>query len=610
MSDENKPAIDRPPSYGLREVLSWLRTRNLSFLTFARVLAGYRQGDLRGDCRAAVNIALLAFPQGMAYALIAGLPIYYGVFGSAAATIFGALFTRSRQLILGPTNATAVMLLSVFITIGIAEADKIVMLPLFLVMVGGFLIIGACMHVANLVQYISRTVITGYITAAAALIIANQVRPALGFDFGIGEQATTFFGVVRLTALHLGETNVPTLLASVVTVAIYLCFQRFTKGLPNVALTLLVVSLLGALAEYLYNPGLDYLQPISSGSLQMTVPSFDPEVISLLANGALAIALLCMIEACAIGKSLAARSGERFDANQEMLNIGCANIGCGFFSGMPASGSLTRSVLAWNSGVATPLGGMLSGLLVLAGALTVGALTGFIPKASLAVLVIIIGLSLINLRQIRVVTRSTGSDAAVFLITFASGLLFPLDTAIYLGVGTSIVLFLRKAAAPEMIEYAFNDEGQLAELNDPSQRRNPEISIVHVEGNLFFGAAELFRDQIRRVCEDPLLKIVVLKMRNAHHLDATSVMALEELIRYMNEHNRTLLISEARKDVIRIFQKSGLLELINRRNIFPDITPNPTLSTARALRRAKEILGGETADIKIYVSDKKEGPAG
>ncbi len=607
MSEESKPPIDHPPSYGLREIRSWLRSRNLSLLPFAQTLSGYRVANLKGDCRAAVNIALLAFPQGMAYALIAGLPIYYGVFGSAIATIFGALFTRSRQLILGPTNATAVMLLSVFATIGVAEADKVVLLPVFLAMVGGFLIIGACMHVANLVQYISRTVITGYITAAAALIIANQIRPALGFEFDIGEQATTFFGVVRLTALHLGETNLAALVASAVTVVTYLCFQRFAKGLPNVALTLLTVSILGALAEYFFQPGLDYLQPISSGSLQMTVPSFDPEVISLLANGALAIALLCMIEACAIGKSLAARSGERFDANQEMLNLGTANIGCGFFSGMPASGSLTRSVLAWNSGIATPLGGMLSGVLVMVGALTVGALTGYIPKASLAVLVIVIGISLVNLRQIRVVTRSTGSDAAVFLTTFASGLLFPLDTAIYLGVGTSIVLFLRKAAAPEMVEYAFNDEGQLAELNDPTKRRNPEISIVHVEGNLFFGAAELFRDQIRRVCDDPLLKIVILKMRNAHHLDATSVMALEELIRYMNEHNRTLLISEARKDVIRIFQKSGLLELINRRNIFPDITPNPTLSTARALRRAKEILGSETADVKIYISDKKGG---
>lgn len=607
MRDESQPPVDHAPRLGIKEVRSWLASRNLSLLPFFHVMRGYQRCNLRGDMRAGVNIALLAFPQGMAYALIAGLPISYGVFGSAVATVFGALFTRSRQLILGPTNATAVMLLSVFATIGVAESEKVQLLPVFLAMVGLFLIIGACMHVANLVQYISRTVITGYITAAAALIIANQIRPALGFEFGSGEQATTFVGVAQLTALHLGEASFPALVASLVTVVIYICLHRFAKGLPNVALTLLAVSILGVAAEYFFSPELDYLQPIRGGELQLTIPAFDPETISMLANGALAIALLCMIEACAIGKSLAARSGERFDANQEMLNLGTANMSCGLFSGMPASGSLTRSVLAWNSGVATPLGGLISGLLVAAGALTVGSLTGYIPKASLAVLVIIIGISLINLRQIRVVTRSTGSDAAVFLITFTSGLLFPLDTAIYLGVGTSIVLFLRKAAAPEMVEYAFNDDGQLAELGDPRQRRNPEISIVHVEGNLFFGAAELFRDQIRRVCEDPLLKIVILKMRNAHHLDATSVMALEELIRYMNEHNRTLLISEARKDVIRIFQNSGLLELINRRNIFPDITPNPTLSTARALKRAKEILGDETADVKIYVSDKKAG---
>lgn len=598
--------MDHAPGFGMREIRSWLSSRKLSLLPFYHSMRAYRRSNFPNDLRAGFNVALLAFPQGMAYAVIAGLPISYGVFGSAVATFFGALFTRSKQLILGPTNATAVMLLSVFATIGATGEAKLLLLPLLLVMVGLFLIIGACMHVANLVQYISRTVITGYITAAAALIIANQVRSVLGFSFADGEQATTFFGVVRLTMLHLGETSMPAVVTGCVTAAIYFSLQRFTKGLPNVALTLVAVSVLGVAANHLLQPQLDYLQPISSSELRLTIPLFDAETIGMLANGALAIALLCMIEACAIGKSLAARSGERFDANQEMLNLGGANICCGLLSGMAASGSLTRSVLAWNSGASTPLGGMISGILVAGGALAIGAFTGFIPKASLAVLVVLIALSLINMRQIRVVTRSTGSDAAVFLITLVSGLLFPLDTAIYLGVGTSIILFLRKAAAPELVEYAFNEEGQLTEIQSPAQRRNPEVSIVHVEGNLFFGAAELFRDQIRRVCEDPLLKIVILKMRNAHHLDATSVMALEELINYMNENNRTLLISEARKDVIRIFKNSGLLELINRRNIFPDITPNPTLSTARALKRAKEILGDEAADVTIYVSDKKK----
>ena len=200
--------------------------------------------------------------------------------------------------------------------------------------------------------------------------------------------------------------------------------------------------------------------------------------------------------------------------------------------------------------------------------------------------------------------KATRSDAIVFVTTFIGTLLFRLDTAIYFGAGISILLFLRKAAMPELVEYTFTDDGQLTQLED-NKRTQPEISIVHVEGELFFGAVELFRDQMRRIVEDPNLKIVVLKMRNAHHLDATSVLSLEELIIYMKDLDRYLLVSEARKDVVRVLKNSGLLEIIGRENIFPDVTQNPTLSTARALKRAQELLGDEKAEISIYVDQAK-----
>ncbi|HQU09202.1 MAG TPA: sodium-independent anion transporter, partial [Opitutales bacterium] len=159
---------------------------------------------------------------------------------------------------------------------------------------------------------------------------------------------------------------------------------------------------------------------------------------------------------------------------------------------------------------------------------------------------------------------------------------------------------------PEMAEYVFNEAGQLTELEHERKRPHAEISIVHVEGNLFFGAAELFQEQMRRVCEDRNLKVVILKMRNAYHLDATSVMALEELVNSMRENHRTLLVSEARKDVLRIFKKSGLRELIGRDHIFPDNLQNPTLSTAQALRKAQSLVGPQEARISILV-DTKEG---
>jgi sulfate permease, SulP family len=272
---------------------------------------------------------------------------------------------------------------------------------------------------------------------------------------------------------------------------------------------------------------------------------------------------------------------------------------------MPASGSLTRSVLNYTSGSKTALSHIISGFLCLVGVLSLGPLIGYIPRAALAVVVIGVGISLINIHQIRIVSKSTKTDAVVFFITLVSGLLFKLDFAIYLGTITSIVLFLRKVSTPELIEYTFNDEGNLTALNKKNDRADEHISIVHVEGELFFGAAELFRDQIRIVSEEPNLKVIILKMRNAYHLDATTMMALEELILYIRERGRRLIVSGARRDVYKVFRDSGILSVVGRKNFFMDHVSNPNLSTANALRRAQEIIGKKSAEIRIYVDPNK-----
>lgn len=203
------------------------------------------------------------------------------------------------------------------------------------------------------------------------------------------------------------------------------------------------------------------------------------------------------------------------------------------------------------------------------------------------------------------VTQTTRSDSITFYVTFLTGLVFALDFAIYIGAVCSIALFIKKVANPEIVEYAFDDEGKLGKRDESEDRDNLEVSIVHVEGELFFGAAELFRDQMRRVSDAPNLKVVIMKLRNAHNLDATSCMALEELIRYMNERERILLVSEVRPDTMRILKKSGLVDVINSNNLFTDEESNPTLSTAKALKRAKVILGDREAKVSIYAKDKR-----
>ncbi|MFU8847167.1 MAG: SulP family inorganic anion transporter [Opitutales bacterium] len=588
----------------MKEGLKAARDYNtLDFFPLRHTLAGYNSSKFPGDLRAGLNVALLAFPQGMAYALIAGLPIEYGIYGSAIAAMVAPLFSRTQYITLGPTNATAVMLLSAFLGLGIAGAEMLRLVPTLILLIGTFILLGAYFKVANFIQYISRSVITGYITAAALLIITNQVPKALGLN--IDGKGATFFESMSHMLGALETVHWATLGTSVATAVIYILLNRRFKTLPNVAICLLIVSFAASLLLG-RDSGMVFLPGVNAADWSLQAPSLRFEDLKLLASPALAIALLCTLEGISIGKSLAAKTGARMDANQAMFSIGMANLGCAFFSGMPASGSLTRSTLSNVSGGRTVLASYISGLVVFAGAFLLGPFTAYIPQCALAVLVIAIGISLVNKHAIRIVMRTTRSDAAVFLITFASGTILPLDTAIYVGVGTSIMLFLKKVAQPEMVEYAFNEQGQLAETSETIKRNTPEVSIVHVEGELFFGAAELFRDQMRRICEDPNLKIVILKMRNAHHMDATGVMALEELVHYMNKLGRYLILSEAKADLIRVLKNSGLYDYIEERNIFGDDPGNPTMSTAKALRRAKEHLGAEEANVSIYVDAEKD----
>ncbi len=578
-----------------------------------QTLAQYDSQKWSGDWRAGINVALLAIPQGMAYALVAGLPISYGLLGSAIAAIIGGIFGGGRFVTLGPTNATAVLLFGVFASIGLIKSngmgseESLSLLPWILVFTSVFLIIASILRISFMIQFISRTVITAYVTAAACLIIANQSKHLLGLQNTSGDIPTTFWEIIIHTLSNLNLFSLPALLLSLLTAFFYVLLQRKFPSLPNVAITLVISSLIAVGYEQI-NWRVTCLDSFSLAGSFLTIPkvsTFATQWETILSS-AFAVSLLCLLEGLSIGKSLAARAGSRINTNQETMSIGLGNLGCALFSGMPASGSLTRSTLNVESGATTSVANLVAGLLILLGSLVLGNLIAFVPLCALATLVVFIGTSLIKARQIKTVSRATGSDAVTFIVTITVGLLFSLQVAIFAGMITSIILFLKKVAEPELREYGFNEEGELAEMSLKSKRPEPEVSIVHVEGELFFAAAELFYEQIRRVGDDENLRVLVLKLLNAHHLDATSVLALEELLEYLKEKNCHVLLCEVRRDALRILKNSGVLERINRKNVFPHTASNPTLSTAKAIKRAKFLVDGEKAKVTIFADSQKK----
>jgi len=571
---------------------------------------GYRGADLRADAGAGLNVALLAFPQGMAYAVIADLPIQYGIISGAVASIVAPLFAGSRHTILGPTNATAFMLFSSFAALSMA--DRIFYLPLLVLFVGVLLTIGALFRVAELVQYVSRSVVVGYITGAAILIVANQLKHVLGVEIppGSADGPKTFFTIIQATFSEVHHTQWRPAALAVATFVVWLFLTRRFGKLPVFAITLLAMSVTYFFLHRHAGWQVATFEAFSISDLKPRMPQISPRGfftdVSRLIGIAFSIAFLAALENSVMSRTLASKVGDRPDMNQDMLSVGVANLAASVTGGMPASGSLTRSALNFASGAVSRLSSIFSGLLCVVGLLLLGEFMAHVPKSVLAMLVICIAASLINRHHIRISLYATPSDAAVLITTFVAALLMPLNIAIFLGVGISIMLYLRAASRPYLTEYEFSEQGELREAGEKRARPMPAISIVHVEGDLFFGASELFRTQIQKTALDEDLRVIILRLKNARHLDATSVVALEELVQFVNNHDRHIIISGATKDVYRVLRNAGSVNLIGKSNIFLNNPQNPNLSTRNALKRAQELLGTTEADIRIYYDPTKE----
>ncbi|MEJ6648143.1 MAG: SulP family inorganic anion transporter [Akkermansiaceae bacterium] len=601
-----------------RSFKEWFAETPLQIFPFRSYLKGYSRETAKFDLKASVNVALLAIPQGMAYAAIAELPILYGIICSAVASIVAPLFASSRQTILGPTNATSLMVFSFFAAQGLAMEEKLALMPLLVLMVGIICLIGALLKAADLLQYISQSVLVGYITGAAILIMINQGKHLFGVADTV-QSASNFFGMLDgLLTVSSSFLWQPALLGGA-TLLIYFVISRFLPTLPNFALTLFLVALGSAIAAN-FLPGWSETVPnfkaYALNDLQPKFPTASENGIfhdiSTLMSVALAIAFLASLENTVMSKSIASRTGQRAEINQDMLSVGMANIACAFTAAMPASGSLTRSALNYESKARTGLASLLCGVFCLIAVFAFAFMApnpvSFVPKTALAALVVAVAASLIKWKNIRICLLSTPDDAVVLVITFVTALIAPLYVAIFFGVALSIFLFLRKVSKPHLVEYEISDEGELRELDNKRARPIPAISIVHVEGALFFGASELFRTQVQRIVVDPNLKVIILRLKNAHHLDATSVMAMRDLIRFVRSQDRHLIVSGATRDVYKVLKSSGVLETLQKgcrreegeTNLFFYAPSNPNISTRDALIRAQDLLGTNKADVKIF----------
>jgi SulP family sulfate permease len=576
-------------------------TRYFSFLD----LRHYRLRFLRSDLTASLSVIFLDIPQGVAYAMIAGLPPAMGLYAAAFPAIIGALFRSSRHVVTGPSNALSLLVGSAVATaiaggnitppeVGITLAFMVGVLQLF----AGLLQLDA------LADYISQPVVRGYITGAAVLIAVGQLHNVTGTPAHDGTLLAALAGWIG----DLPHTEPLALTFALGTVAIVLGARRVNTRLPAPLLAMIVSILLTGLLQ-LHTYGLRLvadLVPIPAGLPPFTLPRL--ENWAALAPAAVACAVLSLVESSSVARALATRSGQRLDMAAEFAAQGLANIGAAFSGAYPVSGSLARSTLNQQAGAASRLSAVFCGLLMLAVLLFLGPLIGRTPVASLAGLLLVLASDLIDRHQIYKILRGTQSDKAAFAATVLGTWTLSLDQAIYLGVGISLILFLRQARLLTAREMAISRKGRFREV-DPDVADATQvcraIRIVNLAGPLFFAVAGELERTLDRFTSDAEMRVLILRLRQAQGFDVTIVSVLEAAAEKLACEGRTLLLLGLRPPAVQLLDRTGGAVRIGKDNLFPAQSGWFTAMEA-ALQRALMLVGphacGATCPLAEYIS--------
>lgn len=576
----------------------------------ARLRARVDLAALPSDTIAAFTVLFLAVPQGLAYATIAGLPPAVGLFAASIPAIIASAARSSSHVVSGPTNALSLLVgAAVAGHVGASPVETAIALSL---MVGVMQATAGALRLGGVVDFISGAVVLGYITGAALLIAIGQLHNATGTQGPGGRIWTTLGG----WAPKLEEASPLAVAMSLGTVALVVVVrfanQRTGRGVPS-AIVAVVAAIVANVGLGLEARGLQVVSDIGavpSGLPPLTMP--DLGLIPALIPVAIACAVLSLVESSSVARSIASRTGQRLDLSREFFGQGLANVAAAFCGGYPVSGSLSRSALNERVGARTRFAGIASGALMLVVLVVLGPVLDRTPIASLAGLMFVVFYDLVDVPKIRRVLRASWSDAAAFLVTSIGVWTLSLDLAIYLGIGVSLVLFLRRVRMLTVSDLVLERDRLFVEAALPEGDEQVEgcarVRVVQLEGTLFFGAAGELRGVLERVVRPASVEVLVVRLRRTQGLDATTGMVLVETAQRLAAEGRTLILAGVDDKTMRVLEGLGAPQSLGEQRIFPVAGPR-FASVEAALRVGRRLCTGDCAGCPLARLGGHDGSA-
>jgi len=563
-------------------------------------------GVLRADLLAGLTVAALSLPQSMAYALLAGVDPRFGLYTAIVFTAVAGFFGSSRHLVNGPTGAVSLV---IFAALAIfdpeARLDAFEAMFLLAVMIGVIQIAIAVLKLGDLTRYISESVVTGFIIGAATLTIIGQIANTLGVKSqGTGRQHVLYR--LYLTLTQPGHVNPKAVAIGLGSIVLAVLARKVVRRYKLPQLDMLFVFLTFTIGAYLAGwsvaaaggkPAISLIGNVPSALPRWHIPDIKLQWALQLGPSAAAIAVLAILEALAIAKAIAQKTGQRLDYNQQILAEGIGNLVGGFFRCMPGSGSLSRTAINYTAGARTRLSGIFTAAFVAITVLIFAPLAAYVPTALLAGLLIVAAARLFDIPRLRYILHGSAYDAALLLTTALSAVIIDIEGAIVIGTLLSITWYVTRASKLRDNELIVTPE-RVVRARVASDPPSEGVLIYDFEGDLFFGAApdfQRFLEHAAGEAESREIRHIVLRLKRIRNPDVVALEVLDVFLKDARRDGLTILLAGIRPALYDALKQIGILDSYPGELIFREEETDYS-STLKAIRRGYELAAAQAQE--------------
>lgn len=538
------------------------------YFPFTDWLVHYKKGNLSGDLSAGLTVGVMLIPQGMAYAMLAGMPPIYGLYASTIPLIIYAVFGTSRQLAVGPVAVVSLLIASGIGAIAeVGSADFIGLAILMSLIIGVIQVLMGVFRAGFLVNFLSHPVLSGFVSAAAIYIAFSQLKHVFGIQIPRGKVHET----IHQLYLHISDLNWVTVLLGFSSIALIIILKKVNKKIPFP----LIVVLLGMAIGYLFKVdqyGVSIVKEIPQGLPSFALPVFNFDAIISLLPLAFTIALIGFTESIAVAKSIQ-KKHKNYEVNpsQELLALGFANVGASFFQAFPTMGGFARSAVNDQSGAKTPLAGVISAVIVMLTLLFLTPYFYYLPNAILAAIIIVAVYGLIDFKEAKHLWKTDRRDFAMFMITAIATLVLGVEEGIMVGIGVSIFALLIRVSYPHIAELGLDIKSKTY-LNVNRFKHievDDAVLIVRLDAQLFFANTRYFQDRLKTLEQKHSnLKVVILDARGINGMDSSAIHALRDIVEDYHKREIIFMMTGVKGPVRDILRRSRLRALIGEKYFF------------------------------------------